>query len=335
MIRTAWFIYICVEFCHSYTDTGCCGQNDNGSCWRCCNNYELIKGNCRACEPGSMGVNCSIKCMYPHYGEFCIESCSTNALHCSKEDCDPASGCMVKETSVTSYIAQTVIMSSSQETSAQGNNQHNTINGEIVTTKRKEFSTPHVSMGKNTKSNSPEETSVPRTINTKQTTSSIRRPSTRKSPESVKDLTSESWLISVVGVLGISLGVSLVVILGLVCLFVWKKRQDSTIGKSTNTKHDGRQRDLETNMYSCEHMDSKEALTLTEAEIGTSVTKQSYRESSEYQTLCAVSPLRKSDERGRSDAPSHSTDTYMEPVTREGVTIRTIVDNPSYVEVIP
>ncbi|XP_062594220.1 uncharacterized protein LOC134255725 [Saccostrea cucullata] len=331
MIRKVWIIYMCVEFCHSNADFGCCGQYNNGSCWKCCNNFELINGTCRVCDPGLWGVNCSMNCSYPYYGDLCIKLCST----CSEKDCDPALGCTVKETSVTSYIAQTVIMSSSQETSAQGNNQHHTINEKIVATTHTELSTPHISMGQNTKSNRPEVTSVPKTINTKQTTSRIRRPFTRKPPGSVPDLTSESWLISVVGVLGISLGVSLVVILGLVCLFLWKKRQDSTIGQSSYIKHDGRQKDLETNMYSCDHMDSKEALTLTEAEVGTSFTKQSYRESSEYQTLCAVSPLRKSDERGRSDVPSHSTDTYMEPVTREGVTLRTIVDNPSYVEVIP
>ncbi|XP_061196840.1 uncharacterized protein LOC133205113 [Saccostrea echinata] len=206
---------------------------------------------------------------------------------------------------------------------------------EIVATKHEDFSKPFISLGRNTKSDRQVKTSVPKTINTEQTTSLNRLRSTRKSQGRVPDLSSESWLISVVGVLGISLGVSLVVILGLVCLFLWKKKQDNTIGKQTNIKSDGRQRDLETNMYSCDHMNSKEALTLTDVEIATSVDKHSYKESAEYQTLCTVSPLRKSDERGRSEAPSHSTDTYMEPVTREGVTLRTIVDNPSYVEVIP
>lgn len=44
---------------------------------------------CVACEAGSTGDNCKIKCLYPLYGQGCQSTCK-----CTKEDCNSIYGCI-------------------------------------------------------------------------------------------------------------------------------------------------------------------------------------------------------------------------------------------------
>lgn len=42
-----------------------------------------------ACEAGYSGYNCTIKCVYPLYGQGCQSKCK-----CTKEDCNFMNGCI-------------------------------------------------------------------------------------------------------------------------------------------------------------------------------------------------------------------------------------------------
>lgn len=41
-----------------------------------------------ACPPGYIGINCSIECRFPSYGDHCQSECN-----CSKENCSVSTGC--------------------------------------------------------------------------------------------------------------------------------------------------------------------------------------------------------------------------------------------------
>lgn len=123
------------------------------------------------------------------------------------------------------------------------------------------------------------------------------------------------WLVSVVKILGYTLGVSLLVILGLVCLFICKKRREGAIGKLLNTSQ-------------AEH-----ELRLQQSVDVTDIARNSMNGSSLYQGLSEISHLRRPDNKGRKESVGKSTNTYMEPISREEVDTETSVDNPSYIDV--
>ncbi|XP_065926925.1 uncharacterized protein [Magallana gigas] len=50
--------------------------------------YDLLSQRCIACPPGYIGINCSIECRFPSYGDHCQSECN-----CSKENCSVSTGC--------------------------------------------------------------------------------------------------------------------------------------------------------------------------------------------------------------------------------------------------
>ncbi|XP_056013948.1 scavenger receptor class F member 2-like isoform X2 [Ostrea edulis] len=56
----------------------------------CCPDYKwnVESQRCEKCLPGYLGINCSIMCLYPYYGEECQEECD-----CERELCDVSVGC--------------------------------------------------------------------------------------------------------------------------------------------------------------------------------------------------------------------------------------------------
>lgn len=131
-----------------------------------------------------------------------------------------------------------------------------------------------------------------------------------------KTSTEALWLVSVVKILGYTLGVSLLVILGLVCLFICKRRREGAIGKLLNISQ-------------AEH-----ELRLQQSVDGVAdIPRNSMNGSSLYQGLSEISHLRRPDDKGRKESVGKSTNTYMEPISREEVDTETSVDNPSYIDV--
>ncbi|XP_078320935.1 uncharacterized protein LOC144621481 [Crassostrea virginica] len=55
----------------------------------CSVNFYVKDGKCTTCPDGFLGHNCSSICPYPGYGRLCI----AGKCACSKELCDPSSGC--------------------------------------------------------------------------------------------------------------------------------------------------------------------------------------------------------------------------------------------------
>ena len=47
------------------------------------------------CSPGYSGPNCTIKCVYPSYGETCQEICD-----CEEKICDILTGCKILTTGI-------------------------------------------------------------------------------------------------------------------------------------------------------------------------------------------------------------------------------------------
>lgn len=126
------------------------------------------------------------------------------------------------------------------------------------------------------------------------------------------------WLVSVVKILGYTLGVSLLVILGLVCLFICKRRRENTRGKSMNNLQ---QSEHELRLYNASCQQNVDRM------VGTS--RNNISSSAPYQDLSDSSHLRRSDDKGRKKSVGKSTNTYLEPISREYIDI----DNPSYVDV--
>ncbi|XP_065929625.1 cell death abnormality protein 1 [Magallana gigas] len=56
----------------------------------CCFGFQLdrVKQSCIPCEAGYTGDNCTIRCVYPLYGQGCQSTCK-----CTKEDCNSIYGC--------------------------------------------------------------------------------------------------------------------------------------------------------------------------------------------------------------------------------------------------
>ena len=150
----------------------------------------------------------------------------------------------------------------------------------------------------------------------------VKTPSSEKSPmtsestikkqqEDDPDSKDALWLFSVLRQLGITFVVCLVIIVGLVCLFICKKRRERASIKSLKVSSRGEPDDR--NLRGDGHRNSN-------------------TESSLYQGLPDCYPLRKADEKGRADR-THSTNTYMEPLTREEFENETSVQNPCYHDV--
>nr|XP_022286422.1 multiple epidermal growth factor-like domains protein 10 isoform X2 [Crassostrea virginica] len=68
-------------------------EKNNG----CCLGYTWNPSSqsCEKCTPGYTGLNCTIRCPYPSYGENCQRKCN-----CSKEDCDVSTGCRTVTTEI-------------------------------------------------------------------------------------------------------------------------------------------------------------------------------------------------------------------------------------------
>lgn len=120
------------------------------------------------------------------------------------------------------------------------------------------------------------------------------------------------WLVSVVKILGYTLGVSLLVILGLVCL----RRREGAIGKLLNISQAEHELRFQQNVDGV-----------------ADIARNSMNGSSLYQGLSEISHLRRPDDKGRKESVGKSTNTYMEPISREEVDTETSVDNPSYIDV--
>ncbi|XP_048763847.1 protein draper-like isoform X2 [Ostrea edulis] len=58
----------------------------------CCLNYINIDGDCIACLPGTMGINCSRLCPDGFYGQFCLKECNCHPT----QRCSKANGCVCK-----------------------------------------------------------------------------------------------------------------------------------------------------------------------------------------------------------------------------------------------
>ncbi|XP_056013964.1 protein draper-like isoform X1 [Ostrea edulis] len=56
----------------------------------CCPDYKwnVESQRCEKCLPGYLGINCSIMCPYPYYGEGCQEECD-----CERDLCNVSVGC--------------------------------------------------------------------------------------------------------------------------------------------------------------------------------------------------------------------------------------------------
>ncbi|XP_078334363.1 laminin subunit alpha lam-3-like isoform X1 [Crassostrea virginica] len=74
----------------------CDGNLNNG----CCLGYTWNPSSqsCEKCTPGYTGLNCTIRCPYPSYGENCQRNCT-----CSKEDCDVSTGCRTVTTEISIF----------------------------------------------------------------------------------------------------------------------------------------------------------------------------------------------------------------------------------------
>lgn len=129
--------------------------------------------------------------------------------------------------------------------------------------------------------------------------------------------TDAPWLVSVVKILGCTLGVSLLVNMGLVCLFIFKRRRESTPGKSMNNLQQSEQ-ELKLYNASCQQNVGRVVDT----------SRNNINSSAPYHDLSADPRLRRSDDKGRKESVGKSTHTYLEPIPRECIDI----DNPSYVD---
>ncbi|XP_062581454.1 uncharacterized protein LOC134243240 isoform X1 [Saccostrea cucullata] len=66
--------------------------------------YDQILDNkkniCKACESGYFGVNCSLTCRFPSFGDDCQQQC-----YCTQQYCHPSKGCISTESGTS--LAQT------------------------------------------------------------------------------------------------------------------------------------------------------------------------------------------------------------------------------------
>nr|XP_034309253.1 cell death abnormality protein 1-like isoform X2 [Crassostrea gigas] len=65
----------------------CDGVNGKSCCFGF--QWDRVKQSCIPCEAGYTGYNCTIKCLYPLYGQGCQSTCK-----CTKEDCNSLYGCI-------------------------------------------------------------------------------------------------------------------------------------------------------------------------------------------------------------------------------------------------
>ncbi|XP_062594114.1 uncharacterized protein LOC134255606 isoform X2 [Saccostrea cucullata] len=83
------YIIFSLTFCYHIgaAKGGCNPDHENN----CCQGFffEEISHECKECPPGYIGVNCSMACRYPGYGQYCQEQCN-----CSQELCDISTGCL-------------------------------------------------------------------------------------------------------------------------------------------------------------------------------------------------------------------------------------------------
>ncbi|XP_048738236.2 uncharacterized protein LOC125652844 [Ostrea edulis] len=315
MDKLVWFVCLSIKLCSSQINKGCCGRDDNGLCRKCCSNHHMIQGTCEVCSPGFYGKKCRTVCTYPKYGELCRLNCSS----CNEENCNPAFGCPThKEILMTSPPAQKENTSWLINTSTK-NNRHDTTKFEKKYTKGLAYwSTRVVSRQLYIVRKTKQSTSIYTTFHP-----------TEKSPGGVSTLTNNPWLIYVVGFLGIFLGVSVVVIFGLSCLLSWNKRMlVDHVDELVTISRCGRSTVQGTNMYSFAGAPPSKDQTNTAERI-------SITDSADYQSLCGVSHLRDSDEKGRSGVATNSTNTYIEPETHKKITKKTSIGDSSYVEMIP
>ncbi|XP_062573235.1 multiple epidermal growth factor-like domains protein 11 isoform X2 [Saccostrea cucullata] len=78
-------LILCLVLPPVFNMSSCDGNNG------CCLNYywNEIFQNCSECPAGFTGLNCSVMCGYPSYGEKCEKSCE-----CLQEDCNFQLGCL-------------------------------------------------------------------------------------------------------------------------------------------------------------------------------------------------------------------------------------------------
>lgn len=69
---------------------GQCPSHGNASILICCLNYIDIGGECIACQPGTMGLNCTRRCPDGFYGQFCVKPCDCLPT----QRCSKAFGCV-------------------------------------------------------------------------------------------------------------------------------------------------------------------------------------------------------------------------------------------------
>lgn len=72
----------------------------------CCSGFfwNLETNGCENCKPGYTGLNCTIQCPYPTYGDKCQGVCN-----CSTEICDMSWGCKTLTTLITGNSLETTM----------------------------------------------------------------------------------------------------------------------------------------------------------------------------------------------------------------------------------
>lgn len=88
MVTLIFFLFFVAETCSAQ-----CYESGQ---YQCCSGYEWnnMLRKCIKCKPGFYGINCSMTCLLPYYGEGCQQECV-----CSKEEeCDISIGCQKKST---------------------------------------------------------------------------------------------------------------------------------------------------------------------------------------------------------------------------------------------
>lgn len=101
--RNLLIIFIALD--KKTTSKSDCGNvEETNSEGGCCSNFHMVDGVCKACDMGYFGNNCGVPCVYPAFGQFCMETCN-----CGQSECNHVYGCKRDETTTITLLSSSFI----------------------------------------------------------------------------------------------------------------------------------------------------------------------------------------------------------------------------------
>ncbi|XP_062583218.1 uncharacterized protein LOC134244986 [Saccostrea cucullata] len=124
-----FFSYIHCTYTDAQEISGNCSEGSQTL--NCCYNFYLIEEQCKPCNDGYFGDNCSVKCKYPEYGKSCGQRCT-----CPSEQCNHVYGCQARDITTPGFnkitTSQQITSTSQQITSTFINSNEETSETHMV-----------------------------------------------------------------------------------------------------------------------------------------------------------------------------------------------------------